>query len=158
MNEDLIVLLNKAYFFLKFRPRTEKEIRDYLYKKIKTTHWSREAADKVIKKLKEQELINDKKFIDLFIRDRIAIKPKGKRVLIRELKLKGIKDELIEEYFSQNSLDEESLALKILEKRWLRFKSLDSQKRFEKSVRFLMNRGFEYDLIKKTIDKLEDSN
>ncbi len=111
MNEDLIALLNKAYFFLKFRPRTEKEIRDYLYKKIKTTHWSRDDADKIIEELKEKELIDDEKFIDLFVRDRTALKPKGKRVLIRELKLKGIKDELIEKYFSQNSIDEETLEL-----------------------------------------------
>ncbi len=158
MNEDLIALLNKAYFFLKFRPRTEKEIRDYLYKKIKTTHWSRDDADKIIEELKEKELIDDEKFIDLFVRDRTALKPKGKRVLIRELKLKGIKDELIEKYFSQNSIDEETLALNILEKRWPRFRSLDSQKRFEKSVRFLMSRGFEYDLVRKIIKKLDDSN
>jgi len=154
MNEDLIPLLNKAYFFLKFRPRTEKEMREYLYKKIRTTHWSKDAAEEVIKILKEKELIDDEKFIDLFVRDRTAIKPKGKKVLIKELKQKGIKDELIDKYFSKNSLDEESLAFKILEKRWPRFKPLDSKKRFEKSARFLISRGFSFDIVKKTIDKL----
>ena len=44
MNEDLIPLLDKAYFFLKFRPRSEKEVRDYLYKKIANKNWSREDA------------------------------------------------------------------------------------------------------------------
>jgi len=156
MNNDLLVLLNKAYFFLKFRPRSEKEIRDYLYKKIKSKHWSRDDAEKVIEELKEEDLIDDKKFVDWFVRFRITLKPKGKKVLVRELKQKGISDELIEKYFSENKIDEESLAFKILEKRWPRFKNLDSRKRFEKATRFLMSRGFNYDLIKKTISKLQD--
>jgi len=156
MNDDLITLLNKAYFFLKFRPRTEKEIRDYLYKKIIKTHWSRDDAEKIIEKLKEQQLIDDEKFVELFIKDRTALKPKGKKLLVRELKQKGIGDDLIENYFLKNDLDEESLALKILEKRWPRLKSLDSQKRFEKATRFLASRGFDYDICRKTVKKLSN--
>lgn len=155
MNEDLLNLLNKAYFFLKFRPRSEKEIRDYLYKKIKSKHWSRDDAEKVIQELKEEGLIDDEKFIDLYVRDRTTLKPKGKKLLIRELKQKGIKEELIEKYFSVNEIDEEKLALQILQKRWPRFKSLYSQKRFEKSARFLLGRGFSFDIVKRTIEKLQ---
>jgi regulatory protein len=158
MDEDLLALLNKAYFFLKFRPRTEKEIRDYLYKKIKSKHWSRDDAEKVIEELKEESLIDDKKFIELFVRDRTALKPKGKKLLVRELKQKGIKDELIEKYFTKNEIDEEKLALQILSRRWPRFKNLDSKKRFEKSTRFLLSRGFSYETVKKTFEKLESKD
>lgn len=155
MNDDLLPLLNKAYFFLKFRPRSEREVRDYLYKKVAKTHWSREAADKVIEKLKEQELIDDEKFIDWFVRMRTTLKPKGQRALVRELKLKGIKQDPIDKYFSVNTVDEETLAFDLLERRWARYKNLDSRKRFEKAVRYLMSRGFGYDLIKQTINKIE---
>jgi Uncharacterized protein conserved in bacteria len=151
---DLTILLNKAYFFLKFRPRTEKEIRDYLYKKIIKTHWSRDDAEKIIEKLKEQQLIDDEKFIELFIKDRTTLKPRGKKLLIRELKQKGINEKLIEDYFSKNQLDEEILALKILEKRWSRFKDLPSEKKFEKAARFLLSRGFSFSTTKKTIELL----
>ncbi|MBI5127268.1 RecX family transcriptional regulator [Candidatus Roizmanbacteria bacterium] len=158
MNDDLLALLNKAYFFLKFRPRSEKEIRNYLYKKVAKTHWSRDDAEKVIEELKEENLIDDKKFIDLFVRDRTALKPKGKKLLIRELKLKGIADELIEKYFSENEVDEEKLALQILSKRWPRYKSLTSQKRFEKAARFLLSRGFSYELVKRSFEKLNEQD
>lgn len=158
LHEDLIPLLNKAYFFLKFRPRTEKEVRDYLYKKVSTTHWSREAAETIIEKLKEQELIDDKKFLEWFIRQRTALKPKSQRLLTRELGQKGVPENLIAEYFSSNSLDEEGLAFSILEKRWPRFKGLNRQKRYEKAARFLMSRGFGYDILKQAIDKLEKSD
>lgn len=155
MDDDLIPLLNKAYFFLKFRPRSEKEVRDYLYKKVAKTHWSRDDVEKIIIDLKEQLLIDDEKFTDWFVRMRTALKPKGQRLLIRELRQKGVNDELIEKYFSGNVVDEERLAFETLQKRWPRFKSLDSRKRFEKSVRFLMSRGFAYDLIKRVINKIE---
>lgn len=156
MNDDLIPLINKAYFFLKFRPRSEKEVRDYLYKKIKSKHWSRDDAETVMDELKKEELIDDKKFVDWFVRSRTTLKPKGQRMLVRELKLKGIDDELIEKFFLENSLDEEKLAFQILEKRWPRFKNLDSKKRFEKSARFLMSRGFSFDLAKKIINQLSE--
>lgn len=154
MNDNLINLLNKAYFFLKFRPRTEKEIRDYLYKKIAKTHYSRDDVDKVIKKLKEQDLINDEKFIELFINDRLALKPKGKKLLIKELRQKGVVDYLIETYFIKNKINEEELALKILSQRWSRLKNLEEKKRFEKATRFLLSRGFDYETTKKTIAHL----
>jgi SOS response regulatory protein OraA/RecX len=35
MENDLQFLFKKALYFLKFRPRTEKEVFDYLLKKIK---------------------------------------------------------------------------------------------------------------------------
>ena len=154
MNEDLIPLLNKAYFFLKFRPRSEKEVHDYLYKTIAKKHWSRDDADKIVKNLKERGLINDQEFVSWFVRQRTALKPKGQRLLERELRQKGIAEELIEQYFSVNTIDEEALAHQILEKRWSRFKNVDSRKRFEKASRFLMSRGFGFDLTKKTIEEL----
>ena len=154
MDDDLLPLLNKAYFFLKFRPRSEKEVREYLYKKTTTTHWSHEAADKIIEKLKSQELIDDEKFIESFVHSRTALKPKGEKMLRQELLQKGINKELIDNFFSNNIVDEEKLELQILEKRWPRFKSLDGRKRFEKATRFLMSRGFSYDICKKTIEYL----
>ncbi|MCX7955535.1 MAG: RecX family transcriptional regulator [Patescibacteria group bacterium] len=154
MNEYLLPLLNKAYFFLKFRPRTEKEIRDYLCKKIIKTHWSRDDVEKVIEKLKEQGLIDDEKFVEMYIKNRLLLKPKGKNLLKKELILKGINNDLIEKYFSLNQIDEENVAFAILKKRWSRFKNLDFKRKLEKSLRFLVSKGFSYETAKKTFELL----
>ncbi len=154
MLKDISFLLNKAYFYLKFRPRTEKELRQYLEKKIAKTAFSQKDIDAVIEKLKEQDLINDKKFIDLYVKDRVALKPKGIRVLKKELMVKGISPQLIEEYFSQNQINEEELVKKILEKKLDRLKNLDYQKKYEKLLSFLIRRGFDYQVAKKTIEEL----
>lgn len=154
-NEDFQKLLNYAFFFLKFRPRSKKEIEDYLNRKIQKRHWSRDDVKKVIEHLENLDLINDKNFVKWFVEQRILLKPKGKYVLRQELLRYGIEKEIIDEYFASFSMDEEKLAEKILQERWHRYKNLDKQKLFEKAASFLMRRGFSFDIVKKTINKLQ---
>lgn len=155
-DEDFQKLLNYAYFFLKFRPRTRKEIKIYLNKKIQKHHWSQDDVKKVIQHLENIELINDKNFIKWFVEQRTIIKPKGTRVLRQELLKHGLEKEMIDEYFSSYSMDEEQLAEKTLQERWQRFKNLDKRKRFEKAAGFLLRRGFSFDIAKTTIKMLEE--
>ena len=81
IDDDLQGLLNKAYFYLKFRPRTIFEMQRYLYKKIIATHWSRADANKIINHLIETKLLDDKKFVEIFIDERNILKPKGRHIL-----------------------------------------------------------------------------
>lgn len=155
-NEDLQSLINFAYFYLKFRLRTKKEVRDYLLKKIKKRHWSHDHVAQVIKNLEEQGLVNDEEFIRWFVESRNKSKPKSVYVLRRELRRFGIEQEQIDAYFEKNNLDEEFLAQKALSTRWHRFADLDKQKRFDKSAQFLLQRGFSYEIIKKTVEKMEN--
>ena len=157
-SEDLQELLNKAYFFLKFRPRTKKEMRDYLYKKIQKRHFSRDDADNVIEELEEKKFIDDKAFVEWFADQRSRGKPKGSYVLKGELLRFGIEKDLIDFYLQENPLKEEDLALKALQSKWHRFKNLPKKERFEKSAAFLSNRGFSFDLIKEAINKLQENN
>lgn len=154
MDDDLIPLLNIAFFYLKFRPRTIKETRDYLYKKVGTTHWSHEAVDKVINHLIELKFLDDKIFIDFLVKSRTATKVKGVYAIKQELYRFGVDKELIEEYFSNTKINEEELAERLLANRWPRLKSLPKQKRFEKALALLQRRGFNYETSKKAIEDL----
>lgn len=154
-SEDFQRLLNYAYFYLKFRPRTKKEIGDYLYKKITKRHWSRDDVSRVIKQLEKEGFIDDKKFIQWLVEQRSLLKPKSQFVLKRELAQHGADKDLIDEYFSQNPLNEETLVLKTLQERWRRLAHLDKRKRFEKAASFLLRRGFSFETAKKTIEKME---
>lgn len=154
-NQDFQSLLNYAYFFLKFRPRTENEMRRYLLKKIKTRHWSTDAVKMAIACLKEQKLIDDAEFTRWFIEGRVKTKAKSKFILVQELLRLGVDKETIDEYFLQNEIDEEKLALKTLRSRWGRFENLEKRQRFQKASQFLLRRGFEFDLVKKTIVKID---
>jgi len=157
MLDDLQFLFKKALFFLKFRPRTEKEVFDYLFKKIKNTHYSTDDVKKVIEKLKDIGLLNDKKFIEEYVSFRLKNNPKSQRILQFELLKKGVNKDLIDEYFSQNQVDEEGLAFSLLKKIWLRWLDFDEKKRFKKALDFLARRGFNFETAKKTIEKLSQS-
>jgi len=151
---DLQPLLNLAFFYLKFRPRTIKETRDYLYKKVRTTHWSHEAVDKVIDHLIEQKFLDDKEFINYLVASRTRTKVKGVFAIKQELNRFGVDKELIDEYFDKTEINEEELAEKILTSRWPRLKTLPKQKRFEKAISFLLRRGFNFETSKKTFEDL----
>jgi len=158
MSEDLQELLNKAYFFLKFRPRTKKEMQDYLYKKIEKRWFSRSHADKVIEILEERKLIDDKAFVEWYIDQRSRSKPKGSYVIKGELLRLGVPKDLIDFHLQEKPLEEEDLALQALQKKWHRFKTLPKKERFAKSAAFLSNRGFPFDLIRNAISKLEETD
>ncbi len=156
-SDDFQGLLNFAYFYLKFRPRTIKEMRDYLNKKIEKQHWSRDAVEEVIKQLLEMGMLNDREFVRLFVEQRNVAKQKSQFVLNRELIRYGIDQTLIDDYFANNPQNEEELALKALAPRWHRYENLPSRDRFQKAAAFLMRRGFSFDVVKKTINNLVQS-
>jgi len=158
MEDDLIPLLNIAFFYLKFRPRTIKETRNHLYEKVRTTHWSHEAVDKVINHLIQLKFLDDKAFIDYLVNSRTKTKVKGIYAIKQELNRFGVDRELVDEYFSKIEINEEKLAEKILTSRWPRLKSLPKQKRFEKALSLLQRRGFNYEISKKIFDLISNNN
>jgi len=158
MDDDLLPLLNIAFFYLKFRPRTIKETREHLYEKVKTTHWSHEAVDKVVDHLIKLKFLDDKTFIDYLVRSRTATKVKGVYAIKQELYRFGVDRELVEEYFANTEINEEELAEKALTRRWEIIKTLPRQKRFEKATSYLRSRGFSFDISRKIIEKMEGNN
>src|SRR3989344_2821902 len=127
LDDDLQALLNYAYFYLKFRPRSKKEVFNYLLKKIKKRHWSTDDVEKVVERLEEQNFINDKEFVKWFVEQRIIGKPKGKFVLKAELLRFGIPKELIDGYLEEHPLEEEDLAFRALKSKWNRLKNLSAK-------------------------------
>ena len=141
----------KALNFLSFRPRSEKELRDYLIKK-KADDLS---IHKIIESLKENKFLNDKEFARWLIEQRTLFRPKAQRIIKMELKQKGIDADLIEDAFKDivNSDLEKALALGL--KRMERYaKEKDRKKIYEKLGRFLASRGFDWDTIKEVIDRI----
>ena len=145
--------LEHAYFFLKFRSRTEKEIRNYLLKK-KRFKWGSDIIESVIFNLKEENLVNDKEFILKLVDERCKYKPKGEFALRYELIRHGVDRKLIDEYFLENPINEEKLAFKALSSKWHVFESLPLKKQFEKAIQFLGRRGFSYELSKNSIAQM----
>jgi len=149
---------NKALKFLSYRPRSEKEIRDYL--EIKTQKSKLKNDDKIIesiiRRLKENNFINDEEFIKWWFEQRTTFKPRSLKLIKIELRQKGIDKELIEETIVHlpSTIDDLKSAKKLIEKRLPRYKNLPQDKKFQKVARYLSSKGFNYDIIKEIFKEI----
>lgn len=157
MDDDLIFqrYYNLSLRFLSYRPRSEKEIFEYLKKKSSNSpSLTEEIINKILERLKEYKFVDDKAFSKFWIEQRAKFKRKPLRVIEFELKQKGISRDLIEDILSQlkdgKSFDLIS-ATKLAEKKLDFYRNLDSKKRREKVMRYLLSKGFSYEIVKKVV-------
>ncbi len=140
----------KTLRFLSFRPRSEKEITDYLKKKKSDDL----TAKKIIEKLKEHKFLNDEEFAKWWIEQRTRVKPRADRVIKFELMQKGIDKEIIEGLLIRGTESDLKKAENLAQIRMKRLKKIDDRKKvYEKLGRFLASKGFNYDIIKEVIDR-----
>lgn len=149
--------LDSALHFLSYRPRSEKEITDNLKKKKAP----QTIIDQIISWLKEQRFINDSDFARWWIEQRTLYRPKGIRVIKMELKQKGVGQEIIDAVFQNNEseiMNQDEIARRIVEKKLPKYKSLEKREIYKKLGGHLARKGFDWETIKKSINKvMEDS-
>jgi regulatory protein len=158
--ELLESLRQKCYRFLSTRERSEKEIREYLRKKVgkfKLDNPER-LISLLVHQLKEDGLIDDKKFIAWWVEQRSYFKPKGFFALKQELLQKGINRELIDQYFEENQIDELELAKIALQKKAKVLKGLEKEEFYQRAISFLLRRGFSYEVAQKALRSVFESS
>lgn len=159
-------LLNAGIRFISYRPRSEKEIRDFLKKKL--TRWKiygGTVVDKVIDRFTELGYVDDAKFAAWWVEQRRTFRPKGIRIITQELKAKGIRRETLEDVVCQShpdrdqndkQLSEVDLARRAVQKKlamWQRLPLLEQKK---KIYAFLGRRGFDGETISSVIDDITE--
>lgn len=123
ITDELLLTLEKenlkyqAYYIaireLQKRLRSEKELRDFLFKK----EISNPDIDEVLSLLKEQGYLNDDVYLESYIHDRILLSMDGPLKIKRDLIDKGFSNEKIELKLSTfDSLLEEERVFKIIQK------------------------------------------
>lgn len=148
----------KALNFISYRPRSEKEVRDYLKRKHKKKAQddAKGAAliDQSIKKLKKRGFLDDHDFAKWWIKQRLDFRPKGKIALKSELFKKGVDRKIIDDILKEISVkDELKAARRIYEKALKQLKSVEPKKRKQRLISRLSSRGFFWEVIKTLIDE-----
>jgi regulatory protein len=149
-NEEVVAkAFNAAASFLKTRERSRKEISD----KLKTKDYEITAIEKVLEKLERLDIVNDKRFAEMFVRDRMKLRPKGKKVLTMELVQKGIDRYIIEDALNEmlGGENELGLAKRVFEKAEKKYSRLEEREKKDKIIKFMMARGFNYGMIEKLL-------
>ncbi|MBI3341757.1 RecX family transcriptional regulator [Candidatus Curtissbacteria bacterium] len=153
--EKSATYLDLALRQLSVRPRSEKEIVDYLQRKIALYEGIKfqEAKDSpiinnVLLKLKKYDYINDKKFTDWFVKSKLKSNPESKRLIQYKLAQKGISKEIIGTYKNRN-LDDTKNAIAAVEKKAERWKKLPLLEFKKKIYHFLSYRGYDFETVQK---------
>jgi len=139
---------NFALRYLALRPRSIKEVKDYL-----TTRkdFSIQDADITITRLIEQNYLNDQDFAAMWVRNRLLLKPKSTSVLRLELIKKGIDKDIINEVLSQ--LDETAQIASLSDLITKKVRQTKYQNK-QKLTEYLSRQGYSYSLVKKTLEEL----
>ncbi|MCW5853256.1 MAG: RecX family transcriptional regulator [Anaerolineae bacterium] len=134
--------------YLSFRPRSEREIRQYLRGK----EVAQDVIEHIVERLRKVGLINDEAFAEAWVRSRQATKPRGARALRQELRQKGIDTTLVESAVAD--VDEPSQALEVGRVRAARLADLPAEEFRKKLGDFLLRRGFEYGVVRDVVRQL----
>ena len=145
-------IIKKLESFCAYRERCESEVKQKLYQlavDVKET-------DFYINYLKENNFLNEDRFIAAFARGKFNIKSRGKRKIIQELQVKRIDSKKILQ--SIENIDEGQYFVRLqdlLEKKLRTIKEIDVFKKKQKLMQYAMQKGYEMELI---IEALKEIN
>lgn len=157
-------LYARALEYTMMRPHSAREIRDYLWRKTRSTKVklrgtneirdrpgiSQSIADRVYERLVERGHVSDENFTRYWVENRQATKGISARKLISELRSKGVAQHIIDEAMQNSPREEKSEIQKILAKRRHKY---DDEK---KLIVYLARQGFSYDVIRDALDEQPD--
>jgi regulatory protein len=142
---------NRALNFLSFRPRSREEVRRYLRKKETPP----ELIDAVMQRLDDLNLINDQSFTEFWVESRERSNPKGAQALKNELRMKGVKRELVDELVTDEQDEERALRAGRKKAAMLARQSKMDFKTFRARLGpFLQRRGFSYEVTTHAVHAL----
>lgn len=138
---------NQSLNYISIRPRSEREITDYLKRK----GYSTEVSSIVVDKLRELQLLDDAAFARSWVQWRQSDSPRSRRKLYDELQKKGVANEIIEDALEAIDEEEQIEALRgLIAKKRHRYSTR------QKLMAYLSRQGFPYDLIQKTLEGEEE--
>ena len=137
--------MDKALSYISVSKKTKKQVKDYLYKK----GYTEITVSSVLEKMEDYHFVADDEYAEDYVRS--YSKNKGKLLIERELKMKGVSDEDM-----RNALDgvtdESQSALKLAEK-YMRNKE-KTKPNILKCYKHLLSKGFSYDTAKEVVGKI----
>lgn len=141
---------NYAFLLLKFRPRSEQEIRQRLKKKKFTPG----IIEETLSFLKDKAFIDDNHFARAWIESRIK-RPLGIRRLRQELQVKGVDKEIIENQINEikKNYPEKEIVTRIIQDKLNKAKGSDPQKIKRRIYACLLRRGFSPGIILEALNQ-----
>ena len=157
---QLFHIKQRAFRYLGRRQHSTSELRI----KLKQKRYETELINEVLDDLKKKNFLDDTKFAEMFVEEKMKLKLWGEQKLRSELVKRGIKSEIITDVLANKISEEDKLnnAMIIASKKYDTFKNrkMDKDVIKRKLFTFLNSRGYNYDVIKEVYDELiiKDNN
>lgn len=141
---------HKALNILSKASQSEKQIRQKLSK-----DFEEDTIDRVIEFLQKYKFVDDEDLANRIVNTNVNLNKYGKNKIKQNLYNKGIDKTVIEQAIDEIDYDKEfENALYLGKKRYDRLKNEDPRKAYQKIGNHLAYKGFNYDIIKKVLNKL----
>ena len=150
-NEEEQLVLEKIQSYCLYQERCLQEVKN----KLLSLKINVNSAEKIIKSLKENDYLNEDRYVKLFIQGKLRIKKWGKIKLKNELRIRSIDKNIIEKYINGISeTDYLSYFNDFSRTKIERLKGTQDQKK-RSFINYFTYRGWENTLI---YEKLKDIN
>jgi regulatory protein len=148
--DEFQTTLDAALTFLGHRPRSEQEIRRRLARKAPPPT----IVDRVLARLREYGLVNDEAFARYWVEQRQTFRPRGARLLKAELRQRGVPTDLAAEVAEETEGSADEDAYRAAQKKARQLSSLDERTFRTRLAQFLGRRGFDWDTIAPTVERI----
>lgn len=148
-------ILAKAASYCAYQERTQNEVRE----RLKKWHVYDDEAEEIISELISQNYLNEERFAKTFAGGKLRIKNWGGIKIKQELKRKGLTDYNINIALSEiNQEDYETELTQLIQKKYTHIilREPDPWKQKQKIARYAIGKGFEAELVWKTIESIYD--
>lgn len=141
----------KLQAFCAYQERCIWEVRRKMYEKGVKEEDKEELIDFLI----AEKFLDEERFAPAFARGKFRMKKWGRNRIRQELKMRQIPESLIRKALTEIDPEEYyDTLLTETEKKWEKTKESDLYKKRFKVIGYLMQRGFEQDLVQEAIDSL----
>jgi regulatory protein len=130
------------------RIKTQWEVEQYLKRKGA----SPSLTLSIVNKLTKLGFIDDKRYVVTYVRNRRSLRSSSKRKITSELKMKRVKDHIIEESFEDDEGDDKSSLKEMVAKKRKQSKYQDNMK----LMQYLSRQGYNYGDIKEALEDKEE--
>lgn len=144
-------MYQRALEWVLMRPRSTKECRDYLYKKIYEKKLDKKYVDLIIEKLQAKKYLDDCRFAEYYVENRFVKKGVSAKRLKMELMKKGVAKDIVEEVLADSERNDADEIKKIITKKRARYDD-------EKLIAYLVRQGFNYELSREMVVESTETN
>ena len=150
-SEKMSLYYNKVLHYIDFKPRSKKEVYNYLL----NLDVDEKSINEIIQKLIKIQYLDDERYAQSYILELIR-KSKGRLYILQNLLNKGIDQELIQKYLNEYSFDEEKKnALKIVNKFISSIQKNPIKKQKMQITNKLLQEGYSFDIINYVLGEIE---